>query len=104
MNKQLLLVALALPLLAGCGGPARDPATPEPRSAAPGLEARIQRVEDGLGVLDEDSQTLLDEWATLTARMAHYHVPGVSIAVIDNFKIDWAKLSTRRTSHGRGMG
>lgn len=29
--------------------------------------------------------------ATLTERMAHYHVPGVSIAVINENRIEWAK-------------
>ncbi len=56
---------MALPLLANCGQPAENLIALEPRvtfsSAASGLEVRIQRVEDGLGVLGDDRQTLLDE-------------------------------------------
>lgn len=52
------------------------------------LESRIQRVENGLlpAVLVKGDPT----W-TMQERMQHYKVPGVSIAVIDNFKIAWSK-------------
>ena len=52
------------------------------------LEDRISSVESGLWV-----ETGPDKWTLqpLQKRMEHYDVPGVSIAVIDNFKIDWAK-------------
>ncbi|MCI0691639.1 serine hydrolase [candidate division KSB1 bacterium] len=52
------------------------------------LESRIQRVETGLlpAVLVKGDPT----W-TMQERMQHYKVPGVSIAVIENFKIAWSK-------------
>jgi CubicO group peptidase (beta-lactamase class C family) len=51
-------------------------------------EARVKRVEGGLlpPVLVKGERS----WS-LQERMQHYKVPGVSIAVIDNFKIEWAR-------------
>jgi CubicO group peptidase (beta-lactamase class C family) len=51
---------------------------------------RVQRVENGLrsGVTIEGQATA--PW-TLDERMAHYRVPGVSLAVIHEGKIAWAK-------------
>lgn len=49
---------------------------------------RIQEVETGLGpeVVFEGDTT----W-TIEERMEHYEVPGLSLAVIKDFKVDWAK-------------
>ncbi len=51
-------------------------------------DARIKRVEQGLlsPVLIKGEPT----WS-IEERMKHYKVPGLSIAVIKDFKIDWAK-------------
>lgn len=60
--------------------------TPSPKSESP--EVNIKKVETGLihpVYLEGDST-----W-TIEARMKHYHVPGVSIAVIHNGKIAWLK-------------
>ena len=60
--------------------------TPVPKSESP--EDIIKKVETGLlhpVYLEGDST-----W-TIEARMKHYHVPGVSIAVIHNGKIAWLK-------------
>jgi len=51
-------------------------------AAAP-LEARIQAFEAGLQSEGNRSN--------ITERMAHYNVPGISIAVIEDGKIAWAK-------------
>ncbi len=51
-------------------------------------EDKIKKVEIGLinvVYLEGDSTWTIEE------RMKHYHVPGVSIAVINNGKIEWAK-------------
>ncbi len=48
------------------------------------LERRIERVENGLFADQTDPLNLID-------RMAYYKVPGVSIAMINDFQIEWAK-------------
>jgi CubicO group peptidase (beta-lactamase class C family) len=75
MKKIILLLAVALPCC-----------TPAPKSESP--EDNIKKVESGLinPVFLEGDST----W-TIEARMKHYHVPGVSIAVINNGKIAWMK-------------
>ena len=52
------------------------------------LPARIQRVEQGLlpAVLFNGRSG----WA-IEERMKHYKIPGVSIAVINDFKVEWAR-------------
>ena len=54
------------------------------------LEERIQRVDNGLinAVLIKGQP--VEKW-NIVDRMKHYKVPGVSIAVINNYKIEWAK-------------
>jgi CubicO group peptidase (beta-lactamase class C family) len=54
------------------------------------LENRILRFENGVPVLTAKG-ILLGETTTLDERMEHYHVPGVSIAVINNYEIEWAR-------------
>ena len=59
-------------------------------SEADDIERRIERVINGL--LPETS--FINRYApkaTLTERMAFYHTPGVSIAVVNNYKIEWAR-------------
>lgn len=52
------------------------------------VASRIQRVEQGLlpAVLIKGNPG----WA-IQGRMKHYKIPGVSIAVINNFKVEWAR-------------
>ncbi len=62
---------------------------------APRPEQRARRVENGLvarapGPADS-TVTQPATLATLSERMAFYRVPGVSIAVIDGFQLQWAK-------------
>jgi len=91
MNSQpprnvVLTCALVVSLLAsGAALPKPQPETPDPQ-----LAARIQRVENGippisLGENEPPLQLNLEEL------MKIYKVPGLSVAVIDNFKIAWAK-------------
>ena len=49
----------------------------------------IQRVENGLRQIVDYQIVSVD--TGLVDRMKHYQVPGVSIAVINDFKIAWAK-------------
>jgi len=50
-----------------------------------------QRIHDVETHLSGWIQTQHDGQWTLAARMAHYRLKGLSIAVIDNYKVDWAK-------------
>ena len=59
-------------------------------SPVPDLEERINRIENEMPVLTAKG-LLSGETTTLTERMEHYHVPGVSIAVINKFEIEWAR-------------
>jgi CubicO group peptidase (beta-lactamase class C family) len=73
MRKSQCLYAAALALLlVGCGRAIASP--------SPDLEERIRKVENGLVFTK-----------TITDRMEANNVPGVSIAVIHDFKIDWSK-------------
>ena len=60
----------------------------------PPLDKRIQRVEEGLlpAVLVNGRQSRMK----ISDRMAHYNVPGVSIAVINNSRIEWSKSFGKR--------
>jgi CubicO group peptidase (beta-lactamase class C family) len=85
-----IAIALTLTLLlGGCGGQAATPSTEAEPSAS--VQARIQRVENGLIALTADGGLELGDPKTLVERMAHYGVPGVSIAVIDDHQLEWAK-------------
>lgn len=55
------------------------------------MVASIARVENGLIPIGENGEPAWEERATLAERMAHYGVPGVSIAVIDDFELVWTK-------------
>ena len=55
-----------------------------------GVEARIARVVEGLRPRVRfvgRPEPLM----TLSDRMAHYHVPGVSVAVVDDYRIAWSR-------------
>lgn len=52
------------------------------------VEARIQQVENGLGTW---YQTQNVKTFTLADRMKYYGLKGVSIAVVHNYKIEWAR-------------
>jgi len=78
MARGLILVAFVLAsCLSGCS-----------RSPEATVQRRIARVEQGL--LREIGDPTWKRM-TLAERMAYYNVPGVSIAVIDDFQISWAK-------------
>src|SRR5688572_6564828 len=65
---------------------------------APSEDGRIQRIENGLlpgAVIAGEAATM-----NLAERMAHYKVPGVSIAVIDEGEIAWAKGYGVLDAHG----
>lgn len=73
----LLLVSSSLPFLSW-------------ETSASDLDERIQRVENGLHRVSVEGRPV-GEKMTLAERMEYYHVPGVSITVINDFEIEWAK-------------
>lgn len=95
MRFPPLLMAWALVLPCGASASASAGVAPAPqeaaKTAAPAtLEARIRRVEQGLStrVVVKGSP----DWAmSLTQRMAFHQVPAVSIAVINQGRIEWVR-------------
>jgi CubicO group peptidase (beta-lactamase class C family) len=91
MPRRWYCALILLTVLAGCA-PAEAPPTPTPvPTPATALEQRIQRVEKGLLPMTEAGEIQWDQSATLAERMAHYGVPGVGVAVINDYQIEWAK-------------
>jgi len=88
MKKSLVLSTL-LAVIAGlvCCGPAENESA---ELAAAALKERILRVESGLlpAVVAKGEPA---EGYSIAERMEHYNVPGVSVAVINNGEIEWAK-------------
>jgi CubicO group peptidase (beta-lactamase class C family)/pimeloyl-ACP methyl ester carboxylesterase len=74
--RRIALVLLIIPLFA------------RPLQAQNETEARIRRVENGLM---PPVQVKGDAAWNIRERMEHYKVPGVSVAVIENFRVVWAK-------------
>ncbi len=86
MQRRILLISLLLGAQL-CAAQA----APKPANAAdPEVEARIERITNGLlpqiRVTNRPPITM-----TLAARMKNFNVPGVSIAVIHEGKIEWAR-------------
>jgi len=68
--------------------PAND--DPPPTAVSPADEARIRRVESGMQPKAE-AQSEAAATATIAERMRFYKVPGVSIAVIEDGRVAWAR-------------
>jgi CubicO group peptidase (beta-lactamase class C family) len=89
---MLLAVAIALALtllLGGCGQPVARP-TIEAGPSAP-VQERIQRVENGLIAITAEGELDLGDPKSLAERMEHYGLPGLSIAIVNDYQIEWAK-------------
>src|SRR5271169_2930344 len=88
MPKRLLLVSISLILAASAISlPAQNAA---PKNSPAAIEERIRRVENGIPPipLGPDQPPLQ---FTLQQLMDVLKVPGLSVAVVDDFKIAWAK-------------
>ena len=87
------LLAAAAPVARG-QGPAHSASTTATPKAAAGSDttraARIARVESGL-VTPVAIAGRPEARFTIAQRMQHYHVPGVSIAVIHGGQVEWAR-------------
>ena len=86
LARSLLLL---LPVV-GCQG-AAAPSDIHPWSTLPERTARIRAVETGLVPLDTSKSGAPATLWSIQDRMAHYRVPGVSVAVIEGGWIDWAR-------------
>lgn len=64
------------------------------------MDGRIAQVENGLVRMTENGQPQWGNTCALAERMGHYQAPGVSVAVIDEYKLDWVKGYGVRTSDG----
>ena len=75
------LLFLASVLMQGCGQAGKSPSD---------VQSRIGQVEEGLaGMLRVEGEDEV-RW-TIEERMAHYKVPGLSMAVVKDYQLDWAK-------------
>lgn len=87
IGKILILIA-PMSLLAGCV----SPTVSQPTTASnDGLDPNISRVENGLVLMSSSGQPEWGKTSSLEQRMEYYQTPGVSIAVIDDFKLVWSK-------------
>jgi CubicO group peptidase (beta-lactamase class C family) len=82
MNRNLIVAVITGLLLVGCGR------STHPQTRV--LEDRVLRFENGFPILTANG-VLLGKTTTLVERMEHYYVPGVSIAVINDYELEWAK-------------
>jgi CubicO group peptidase (beta-lactamase class C family) len=94
MKKPPIVAAIAVALtltllLGGCGRPAATPTAEADLSNS--VQERIQRVENGLIAVTAEGGLELGDPKTLAERMKHYGVPGVSIAVINDYQLEWAR-------------
>ncbi len=55
------------------------------------LEQRIKRVENGLEPATEDKKVSNLEPKNLHERMKHFNIPGVSVAVVNDSKVEWTR-------------
>lgn len=65
-------------------------------------DERIARVENGLVVMSADWQPQWGNISTLAERITYYHVPGVSMAVIDDYKISCIRSYGERIAGRNG--
>jgi len=85
MSRTAVLTGLVATLLAGC-----QPTDNTASSSAAADQARIAAVTGGLRAPVQAKGVPVTTWS-LADRMAHYKVPGLSIAVLDSGRIVWAR-------------
>ena len=90
MSKYLLLPCVTLLLLRLGAHAQSSPSPASPNTTPPALQARITRVEHGL-CMPVVVQGAPNQKMILTERMAFYQVPAVSIALINNGRVEWAR-------------
>jgi CubicO group peptidase (beta-lactamase class C family) len=85
-NKLILTIIVIAFLISGC-----RQETSHTLPTSTNLEDRIERVENGLEIMYANGRSSQGKELNIFDRMDHYNVPGVGIAVIEDFEIDWAK-------------
>jgi len=70
---------------------AQSTKTPLATTKSSAIEERIKRVENGLLPATLIKGAPLPPDTTLTERLAHYKIPGVSIAVVNDGRVEWAR-------------
>jgi CubicO group peptidase (beta-lactamase class C family) len=92
MKRQLSLLSLSLLVCVGCADLARVgrvSARRDVKKSAPPVEERVRRVEAGL--LPAAYVKGTSPAAALAERMKFYKIPGVSVAVVDEGRVAWAR-------------
>ncbi len=87
--KNLTFIILTSLLLLNCNSNVEVETKPNNPKYTSEVEDRIERVLNNLQVATEVDGNF--ESKTLEERMAFYHTPAVSIAVVNNGKIEWAR-------------
>jgi CubicO group peptidase (beta-lactamase class C family) len=87
--KNLIFIVLASVLLINCNSNIEVDTKPNNPIYNSEVEDRIERVLNNLQVATEVDGNF--ESKTLEERMAFYHTPAVSIAIVNNGKIEWAR-------------
>tara|TARA_R110000868_G_scaffold408182_1_gene690679 strand:+ start:68 stop:1513 length:1446 start_codon:yes stop_codon:yes gene_type:complete len=87
--KKLILLILTSLLLINCNSKVKDDTKPNNPKYSSEVEDRILKVLNNLQVATEVEGNF--ESKTLAERMDFYHTPAVSIAVVNNGKIEWAR-------------
>jgi len=101
-SRKAIIVFLTIGLLGGIGYfIIRWTTNPGSLLTDSPVQEYSTRVENSLVVLDENGQPQWGKTSTLAKRMEAYKVPGVSIAVIDENKLHWAKgYGVRKAGEG----
>lgn len=84
MKRNFIFIGLTLILVSGN----EFNLSAQNRKYPPDIEAKIKQVENSLAGW---VQTQDNSYWTLAERMKNYNVKGVSIAVVHNYKIEWAR-------------
>ena len=91
MKRQLSLLSFALLVCVGCADLARVRVSAQQaeKKAQPSAEERVRRVEAGLlpAVYIKGTSPA----AALAERMKFYRIPGVSVAVVNEGRVEWAR-------------
>jgi CubicO group peptidase (beta-lactamase class C family) len=100
LRMRILWAVLLISLATGCGQPADSAtvitvtpsmaATDSTIASSSEVDERTQRVENGLIPISEDGRVDWDGIASIAERMEYYNVQGLSIAVINDYRIEWS--------------